>query len=202
MLDWGWYNDIPVRILFLHMLLLANEDDCEWLGNKIPAGGFITSIANLSKSAGITPQQTRTALDKLKSTNEITIKTSTQFTLIQLNNWQKYQVNNKADNKRATNEQQTSNNSIKNIRNKNTRHNEIESSFNELIAQSKTMTSDDPTWGDVVPRLLKQGYKPFIAGDVAGFFDGEWKVKGAQGWVPSSLSVREHLEFRKTVIRA
>lgn len=179
------------------MLLLANEDDCEWLGNKIPAGGFITSIAHLAKSSGLSVKSTRTALDKLKSTNEVAIKTSTQFTLIQLNNWGLYQSIGKPIGKPEANEGQTSGNSIQNIRNKNTRHNEIGSSFNELIAQAKTMTSDDQTWGDVVPRLLKQGYKPFIAGDVAGFFDGEWKVKGAQGWVPSSLSVREHLEFRK-----
>lgn len=109
-LHWGWYQDLNVRSLFLHMLLLANDDDCEWMGNKIPAGGFATSIASLSKATGLSPQQTRTALDKLKSTNEITIQPTTQFTLIQLNSWPKYQSNNKEDNKPITNEQQTDNN--------------------------------------------------------------------------------------------
>jgi hypothetical protein len=59
----------------------------------------------------------RTALDKLKSTCEITVKSTSTYTLITLTNYNVYQdkvnlsntVNNTQDNNQVTNEQQTDN---------------------------------------------------------------------------------------------
>lgn len=30
MLDWEWYDDIPTKTLFLHLLLTANWKDSKW----------------------------------------------------------------------------------------------------------------------------------------------------------------------------
>lgn len=62
-----------------------------------------------AKEIGISAQQTRTALDKLKSTNEITIKTTNKYSVVSINNYSQYQSDNKQDNKQTTNKQQSKN---------------------------------------------------------------------------------------------
>lgn len=111
-LNWEWYDDANVFRLFLHCLLKANWADKKWHGQIIQRGAFITSLNNLAKELKLGVQQIRTALDKLKVTKEITIKTTTQYTKILVNNYDKYQPDIKGNNKRITNEQQTNNKRI------------------------------------------------------------------------------------------
>ena len=33
-LDWEWYDDINVKVLFLHLLLTANYEDKKWQGTS------------------------------------------------------------------------------------------------------------------------------------------------------------------------
>jgi len=108
-LKWEWYDDINVRILFLHILLKANYVDKEWHGKIIHRGEFITSLEHLSSEACLSIQQTRTAITKLKSTNEITYSGTPNYSRVKVNNYDKYQTYNKPINKRITNEQQTNN---------------------------------------------------------------------------------------------
>ena len=110
LLAWEWYSDINVRVLFFHCLLRANHKKEKWQGIEINAGEFVTSIGHLSKECGLTEQQTRTALNKLKLTSEITSKSTSRYSIITVNNWNLYQTNNTQDNKQITNEQQTNNN--------------------------------------------------------------------------------------------
>ena len=70
LLKWEWYSDINVRVLFFHCLLRANHKPERWQGIEINAGQFITSYGHLAKECGLTVQQVRTALDKLKITNK------------------------------------------------------------------------------------------------------------------------------------
>lgn len=113
LLDWEWYSDINVTRLFIHLLLKANHTENKWQGMIIEQGQLVTSLEHLSKEIGLTFQQTRTALDKLKSTNEITIKTTNKNSLITIMNYSFYQNNetkitSEITNK-ITNEQQTNN---------------------------------------------------------------------------------------------
>ena len=82
LVDWEWYNDINVKVVFLHLLLTANHKEKQWKGQTILRGQKLTSIEHLADDVGLTIQQTRTALKKLKSTHEITIKTTNKNTLI------------------------------------------------------------------------------------------------------------------------
>ena len=110
-LDWEWYNDNNTKILFLHLLLTANHKEQKWKGQTILRGQKLTSLDHLSKEGNLTLQQTRTALNKLKLTNEITIKSTNKNTLITIEKYDNYQYkeeednkqNNTRRNKRATN---------------------------------------------------------------------------------------------------
>ena len=66
-----------------------------------------------------------------------------------------------------------------------------------LIEQAKAFRSDDERWEATVAQLKALGYYARIDGDVAGFFDGGWKVKGAQGWVAYAGAIRGNLRFVK-----
>lgn len=109
MLKWEWYDDPNTFRLFIHCLFLANWKDKKWHGILIKRGSFITSVKHLSLDLGLSAQNVRTSLDKLKLTNELTIKTTSKYTVVTVNNYVQYQDTNKQTNKRLTNHQQTTN---------------------------------------------------------------------------------------------
>jgi len=90
--DWEWYNDINTFRLFMHLILKANHKARNYRGVNIELGCLMTGRDLLSKETGLSIQQIRTCLERLKSTNEITIKTTKQGTIIQVLNYKKYQV--------------------------------------------------------------------------------------------------------------
>lgn len=117
MLDWEWYDDVNTKTVFLHLLLTANFEDKEWHGITVPRGAAITSIDSLSKKLGLSTMQVRTALKHLKSTNEITIKSTTKFSIITVSKYNEYQqstnttaIREQADIKQPANNQQHRNN--------------------------------------------------------------------------------------------
>jgi hypothetical protein len=116
LLDWEWYDDINTKILFLHCLLKANHADKKYRGDVVKRGTFLTGRDLLSKETGLSVRQVRTALDKLESTNELTIKKSRKGSIVEVVNYNKHQVStNGATNDRPTNDQQaTSNKNDKN----------------------------------------------------------------------------------------
>lgn len=107
--DWEWYDDINTRALFLHLIFVANWKDRKWRGVSIKRGQRLTSYSKLADETNLSIQQTRTALDNLQSTGEITRESTSQYTIITVKNYDMYQQDNKQDNKQITNEQQTSN---------------------------------------------------------------------------------------------
>ena len=116
-IEWEWYSDVNVCRVFLHLLLSANFENKKWQGIDISRGQVITSLEKLGKSTTLTIQQVRTALTKLKSTHEITIKSTKLHTFITLTNYNLYQdrviesntPDNTPDNNSSTNDQQTIN---------------------------------------------------------------------------------------------
>ncbi len=112
LLDWEWYADNNVKILFLHCLLKANYADKQWQGNIIKRGSFATSINHLSIELNLSQQQIKTALMKLTSTKEIIATTTNKYTLLAVVNYDSYQNKGDDDNKQITNEQQTDNKQI------------------------------------------------------------------------------------------
>ena len=95
MLDWEWYNDNNAKIVFLHLLLTANHKENKWKGQTILRGQKLTSLSHLAKETNLTVQQIRNTLDKLKSTHEITIQTTHQYSLVTIEKYDLYQFNDK-----------------------------------------------------------------------------------------------------------
>lgn len=123
--NWEWYKDINTKTLFLHLLLVANYKDNLWKGILVKRGQRLTSLGNLADETGLTIQQTRTSIKRLKSTGEITVETTSKYSLITIEKYDFYQKNNSKStkeitskitiNQQATNKQLTTNNKDNNI---------------------------------------------------------------------------------------
>jgi hypothetical protein len=115
--EWEWYDDINVRLTFLHCLVEANFKDKNFKGTLFPRGSFPCGRDQLAKDIGITTQQLRTAFNKLKSTGEITTRTTSKGTSVTVCNYDSYQEMQPADNQQSnqqiTNNQPASNHSIR-----------------------------------------------------------------------------------------
>jgi hypothetical protein len=110
-LEWEWYSEPTTFRVFLHLMLKANHKDRRFKGIELIKGSVVTSRDILAMETSLSVRQVRTALDKLKTTNEVTIKTSSQGTIIQLVNYDKYQLEtNETTNERPTSDQQTTTN--------------------------------------------------------------------------------------------
>lgn len=112
MLRWEWFSDVNTTHLFIYLLLSANWEDKKWQGQIIKRGQVVTGLKNLSTSAGLSIQQTRTSLKKLVSTNEITIKSTNKYSVITIEKYGDYQRKNEDSNNQITNEQQSNNKQI------------------------------------------------------------------------------------------
>lgn len=129
-LRWGWYKNANTSRLFIHLLLTAEYKARCIHGKSIKRGQRLCSVENLAVELGLSIRQTRTALEHLKSTGEVTTKTSPQGTVITVKNYVEYQtatndmsgdrqttdkqVVKQTTNKRQTTDKPTSNKEINN----------------------------------------------------------------------------------------
>lgn len=134
-LSWEWFTDINTCHLFIYCLLRANHKAKKWRGITVPAGSFITSLNHISLETGLTLQQCRTALNHLKSTYELTHQSTRQYSIITVNNWDKWQGN-QHTNQQTINKQLTTNNNDNNST-INTSINNSLSTKNEKVKISK-----------------------------------------------------------------
>lgn len=176
-LDWEWFTSPSTLQLFIYLLLRANKEDKKWRGILIKRGQLVTSVATISEETKLSTQQVRTSLNRLKSTNEITSKTTNRFTLITVCKYESYQLYEEVEqqtkqqalqqtnNKQITNKQQQ----LKN--NKNIRNNKKESILTNVRIDEKatdapvvaTTTTDDMElrkekfYQSLVPYVAKYG---------------------------------------------
>lgn len=176
-LDWEWFTSPSTLQLFIYLLLRANKEDKKWRGILIKRGLLVTSVATISEETQLSTQQVRTSLNRLKSTNEITSKTTNRFTLVTVCKYESYQLYEEVEqqtkqqalqqtnNKQITNKQQQ----LKN--NKNIRNNKKESILTNVRIDEKatdapvvaTTTTDDMElrkekfYQSLVPYVAKYG---------------------------------------------
>lgn len=131
MTEWEWYDDSKIVHLYIHCLIKSNHKAKKWRGVVIEPGQFITSYQKLSEQLPLSVRQIRTALNKLKSTGELTIKSTSKYSMISVTNWVEYQTNDKQTGKQATSKRQsndnqmTTNNNENNDNNKTNKQNDV-----------------------------------------------------------------------------
>jgi hypothetical protein len=143
LIEWEWFNDSKMVHLFIYLLISANHKDGTFKGQKVKRGQVITGRIKISAVTGISEQSIRTCLQRLESTNEITIKTTNKNSVITLLNYDLYQsedVNDQATNQQTTskitNNQPTNNQQLTTNKNDNNKKNEEEGnevSHNEIF---------------------------------------------------------------------
>ena len=90
---WRWYQDANTFRVWVHLLLSANWEDREFEKISLKRGELLTTYKRLAKELDFTVQQTRTAIDHLKSTGEITVCRKSNFLEISIENYSLYQDN-------------------------------------------------------------------------------------------------------------
>ena len=110
---WEWWSNRNTRDLFIYLLIVANISDSRFEGHVIKRGSLVCSLPTLSAESGLTIQEVRTALKHLKSTGELTVEKNSKFSIITINNYDKFQtptgeltVNQQSSNSQSTVNQQ------------------------------------------------------------------------------------------------
>lgn len=80
-----WFGDGATLKVFVFLLCNAMFRTVEAAGRILFSGQYITSVSRLAKFCQLTVQQTRTALNHLRQTNDITIETTPKFSIITVN---------------------------------------------------------------------------------------------------------------------
>lgn len=132
-LKWEWYDDANTFRLFVHLLLTCNHKNAKWHGQNVLRGQVVTGRLKLAAVLGLSEMQIRTSLNKLKSTGEITMKTTSQNSIITICKYDTYQSNknednqqdNQQNNQQITNEQPTSNQRVTTNNNDNNDNNSL-----------------------------------------------------------------------------
>lgn len=106
LLDWEWYKNINTKVLFIHMLLRANWKDRKFEAKTIPRGSFVSSLPQLSLETGLTVREVRTAIEHLKTTGELTVKSSSKNSVFTINNYSLYQTSDTQIDSQTTDERQ------------------------------------------------------------------------------------------------
>jgi hypothetical protein len=127
LLNWEWKDDLVCLKVFIWCLLKANFKEKKWQGNTIEKGSFVTSIKHFSAELNITEMNLRTALKKLKKSENLTTKSTNKFTIISICNYEDYQTletikeqtKQQTNNKQITIKQQTNNKQITTTNNDN-----------------------------------------------------------------------------------
>ena len=90
-LNWSWYTESNTMRLFIHLLLKANVRDGKFYDVEVKRGDVVTSYQKLAEELGLHACQIRTAINHLKRTGEITVRTTSKFSVISIPKYDEYQ---------------------------------------------------------------------------------------------------------------
>jgi len=196
--DWQWYKKDNMVHLFIHLLISANYEKGTWQGVTIERGQLATGRNSLHEATGISEQSIRTCLNRLKSTNEITIQSTNNFSIITICNFDTYQLDkNKLTNK-STNEltpdQPTTNQQLTT----NNKSNKAKKTKKDIIY---------PILDDVIQFFKDNGYSEFGARKCFQYYvegnwtdrNGDkvinWKQKMRNNWFKDEYRAKKQIEW-------
>ena len=121
--NWEWKHKPEMVALWVEILISANYEERKWQGVTLKPGQLAVGRDALAKKTGLSAQTIRTCLNRLKSTNEITIKSTNKFSVITVNRWELWQggeenqPTNQPAHQQTTNQQLTTAKEYKNNKN-------------------------------------------------------------------------------------
>lgn len=92
MTKWRWYRDGNTMRLFLHLILTANWEDCDFETITVHRGQRVASRRMLAEEIGMSEREVRTAINHLISTNEVTSVSTSKYTVFTVINYDAYQT--------------------------------------------------------------------------------------------------------------
>lgn len=85
--NWAWYGDNNTLSVYIRLLIGAVWRETEYQNTTLQRGQIATTLPKIAKENGITERQARTILDRLKATGRVSVKTTSKFSIITLNNY-------------------------------------------------------------------------------------------------------------------
>jgi len=143
--DWEWYKDLPTCKLFFHLLISANHKPSRWQGINIMPGQIVVGRKSLASETGLSEQQIRTSLDKLKSSSEINSTSTSKFSIISIVKWSLYQSEQPAEQpafQPTGNQQSTTNKNDNNAKKEDIRSPDAFNQFWELYPRQRRGSKD------------------------------------------------------------
>jgi len=89
---WEWYKDSNTMRVFIHCLLSANFRDSKVSGTNVLRGQLLAGREVLADELGLSISNVRTSVKKLHSTGELSITSNRRGTIITVNNYDSYQI--------------------------------------------------------------------------------------------------------------
>lgn len=198
-LDWEWYDDMNTKCLYLHCLLRVNHSDTKWRGIDVKKGQFITSLDSLSSETGLSVQNIRTSLNKLKSTGNLTSNQQAKARIITVLGWDSYQDTNKEANKELTGNQQGVNRQL--TPDKNVRTEECKNDKKITRRFTPPLDIETVAYFESKGSTAQEAEKFWLFYDSKNWLVGKSKMKkwksSASGWI-----ARNKTEVNKTDILA
>ncbi len=107
--EWAWINDNNTLAVYVRLILGAAWNNRQYKNISLERGQIATTIPQIAEQSGLTVQQVRTVLDRLKSTGKITVERTSKFSIITLIEYDCDTDINSQNNLQITDKQQTNN---------------------------------------------------------------------------------------------
>lgn len=92
LLEWEWHDVPAMMTLWMHLLMLASNEDKRWHGMIVKRGQLVTSRSSLANYTGLGEKTVRTCLKRLKECEQITIEVASKFSIITICGFDRYQL--------------------------------------------------------------------------------------------------------------
>ena len=161
--QWEWYQDVNTCRLFIHLLLTANHEDKKWRGSVIKRGQRIFGRIKLAEETGLSVQELRTSLDRLKSTSELTIETTNRFSIVTINRYNDFQsteLSNQQDNHPANQQITNKQPQLKNDKNEKKERNDstvVAPSAPTPAQEARKFFDDEQAREEIIAKLIANG---------------------------------------------
>lgn len=152
MLGWEWFKDSNTLHVFLFLLLNTSWTASKLRGVDVQPGQLITTVDLICNGTGLSSRSVRTCINRLKSTSEVTIKTTNKYSLVTIANWAFYQ----SDEEKTTSKTTSTSTNERQTNDKQTAHNKKSKKDNNIYSNSLLPESAKKQYGEFGNVLLTE----------------------------------------------